>query len=73
MDWKKIFPAGTVLYGQEKTYQAWYGISQADLDAGNRKSITLALNARVILMTMKRIIINRHITSFSLTMKRGSE
>lgn len=25
-----------VFSGKEKTYQAWYGISQADLDAGNR-------------------------------------
>ena len=25
-----------VIYGKEKTYQAWYGISEADLKAGNR-------------------------------------
>ena len=25
-----------IFSGKEKTYQAWYGISQADLDAGNR-------------------------------------
>lgn len=25
-----------IFTGKEKTYQAWYGISQADLDAGNR-------------------------------------
>src|SRR6266542_2470097 len=26
-----------IFKGYEKTYQAWYGVSQADLDAGNRK------------------------------------
>ncbi|HEX5655392.1 MAG TPA: TonB-dependent receptor [Chitinophagaceae bacterium] len=26
-----------IFSGKEKTYQAWYGISQSDLDAGNRK------------------------------------
>jgi iron complex outermembrane receptor protein len=27
----------TILSGKEKTYQAWYGISEADLEAGNRR------------------------------------
>ncbi len=26
-----------IFSGHEKTYQAWYGVSQADLDAGNRR------------------------------------
>jgi iron complex outermembrane receptor protein len=26
-----------IIYGKEKTYQAWYGISEADLKAGHRK------------------------------------